>query len=124
MSSKLVSLSLKGEECNTFFKGGWHHPNKSAAERGSFTWKPGTQLTLSLLSYIVSLFLTRCGVCAKISNAQQQTVKSTFKIKSGITVRLVSFYVRVVLKCVYSETRLLIQSLNLTAHEVRVLYLW
>lgn len=50
-------------------------------------------------------------------------LKSTFKIKSGITVRLVSFYVRVVLKRVYSETRLLIQSLNLTAHEVRVLYL-
>lgn len=46
------------EECNTFFKGGWHHPNKSPAEPGSlaqFTWKPGTQLSLSLLSYIISI---------------------------------------------------------------------
>lgn len=61
----LVSLSLKGEECNTFFKGCWHHPNRSAAERGSFTWKPGTRLTLSLLSYIVSITnpWSHIGVC-------------------------------------------------------------
>lgn len=64
-ASSCFSLSLKGEECNTFFKGCWYHPNRSAAERGSFTWKPGTRLTLSLLSYIVSITnpWSHIGVC-------------------------------------------------------------